>query len=507
MDFMDSSSTSCSIGAGGGSQFRGKKITLMGLGLLGRGLGDARFLAAAGADLIITDLKTEAELAPSIAALADVRGPDGAPASIVYHLGEHRREDFEGRDFILRAPNAPLDSPFLARARSHGVPVEMDASLFVKLCREKFSGAGASVHGSAGARGVTIVGITGTRGKSTTTHLIYEMVRAAFASGASTDVPRRGVYLGGNERDTATLPLIEKVVAGDIVILELDSWQLQGFDEGRVSPAVAVWTNFMPDHMNYYHGDMDRYFADKAAIVRFQRAGSDDLFIAPREIKERVESKFFAGGALPGNWVAPADLSDIADWEIALPGEHNRANAACAVAAARALGVSDEIIKKVLKTFTGLPGRLELLGEKNGVAYYNDSNSTTPDATIAALRALVGSSSPKTAGRPIVLIAGGNDKELDFAALARELADMHVKKSLKAVVLFEGKASEKLKALLPVDFPAPTMAATMPAAFEAARALAAPGDIILLSPGATSFGIFKNEYDRGDQFGKAFEDL
>jgi len=450
--------------------FRGKKITLMGLGLLGRGIGDARFFASQGAELIVTDLKTEAELAPAIAALAEF-------PNIVYHLGGHRLEDFDGRDLIIRAPNAPLDSPFLAHARAHGVPIEMDAALFVKLCGKKFSG---------GAGGVTIVGVTGTRGKSTTTHLIYEMARAAG----------RQTYLGGNERDTATLPFIEKVVAGDIVILELDSWQLQGFEEDRMSPHIAVWTNFMPDHINYYHGDMDRYFADKAAIARFQRAG--DFFIAPREIKDRIEAKILNGATLAGKWVEPADGGGAADgWEIALPGEHNRANAACAIAASRCLDISDDVIKTVLKTFTGLPNRLELLGEKNGIAFYNDSNATTPDATLAALRTLV--------GHPIVLIAGGSDKELDFTELAHELAKLHVKKSLKAMVLFEGKASEKLKALLPKNFPAPTMASNMQTAFEAARAAATPGDIILLSPGATSFGIFKNEYDRGDQFRRAVE--
>ncbi len=493
MDFMDSSLTN-SGAAVGAARFRGKKITLMGLGLLGRGLGDARFFAAAGADLIITDLRAETELAPSIAALADVRGPDGAPARITYHLGGHRLEDFEGRDFILRAPNAPLDSPFLAHARELGIPVKMDASLFVELCREKFPG-GDDGAAASDARGVTIVGITGTRGKSTTTHLIYEMVRAAFGGGA----PAQNVYLGGNERDTATLPLIEKVAAGDVIILELDSWQLQGFEESRVSPDIAVWTNFMPDHMNYYHGDMERYFADKAAIARFQRPESGDAFIAPEEIKQHIETAFLGGVAVPGLWIMPARLDPL--WEIALLGEHNRANAACAISAARALGVSEEIIKKVLKTFTALPNRLELLGEKNGVAFYNDSNSTTPDATIAALRALV------QQNRPIILIAGGSDKDLDFAALAHEIADLRVKKSLKTLILFEGKASEKLKTLLPADFPAPTMAATMPAAFAAARAAATPGDIVLLSPGATSFGIFKNEYDRGDQFREEFASL
>lgn len=199
-------------------QFAGKKITLMGLGLLGRGIGDARFFAAAGAELIVTDFKTAEELAPSIAALK------GFP-NITYHLGGHQLADFENRDLIIRAPNAPLDSPFLAHARKVGISIEMDSSLFAKLAMAS----------------VTIVGITGTRGKTTTTHLIYEMARAAALETQSAlqaktiaQKPReKNIWLGGNERDTATLPLIEKVHAGDIVVLELDSWQLQGFAEDR----------------------------------------------------------------------------------------------------------------------------------------------------------------------------------------------------------------------------------------------------------------------------------
>ena len=142
-------------------QFAGKKITLMGLGLLGRGIGDARFFAAAGAELIVTDFKTAEELAPSIAALKEF-------PNIIYHLGGHQLADFENRDLIIRAPNAPLDSPFLAHARKLGIPVEMDSSLFAKLAMTS----------------VTIVGITGTRGKTTTTHLIYEMARAAALANA-----------------------------------------------------------------------------------------------------------------------------------------------------------------------------------------------------------------------------------------------------------------------------------------------------------------------------------
>lgn len=425
--------------------FKGKKITLMGLGLLGRGIGDAEFLAEEGAELIVTDLKNEAELAPSIARLA--RFPN-----ITYHLGGHRLEDFEGCDFVLRAPNAPLDSPYLAHARNKNIPVEMDASLFAK-------------HSPA-----TIVGITGTRGKSTVTHLIYETLKSGG----------KNVFLGGNERDTATLPLIRKVTAGDIVVLELDSWQLQGFEESRISPNVSIWTNFMPDHMNYYKGDMERYFQDKAAIARFQKAG--DTFIAPKDIKDRIEARF---GPLSAQCITDPALPH--DSELGIAGEHNKKNAALAYAAARALGISDEIIRDTFKKFKGLPGRMEFLGEKSGIAFYNDSNATTPDATLAALAAL----SPQK--RPIILIAGGSDKELDLSKLAPAI------EATKHAVLFTGKATEKLQGLFSKDFMFDT-ASNMDEAVKKALAAASAGDIILLSPGATSFGIFKNEYDRGDQF-------
>jgi UDP-N-acetylmuramoylalanine--D-glutamate ligase len=434
--------------------FKGKKITLMGLGLLGRGVGDAEFLAACDVEeLIVTDLKTEAELAPSLERLKDF-------PNVTYHLGGHRLEDFENRDMVIRAPNTPLDSPFIARARERGIPVEMDASLFAKLSP------------------ATIVGITGTRGKSTVTHLIYEMARAAG----------KDPFLGGNERGTATLPLLAKTDAKNTVILELDSWQLQGFEDAKISPHVSVWTNFLPDHMNYYKDDMDRYFRDKSAIARFQKPG--DVFVTTKEIKEKIESRF---GTLAAACVTDPALPE--DWEIALPGEHNRRNAAFARAVAQVMGIADEIIKNVLKNFSGLPGRLQLLGEKNGVAFYDDGNSTTPEATIAALKTLA------PLGRPIILVAGGSDKELDFSALVPEI-EAHVKK----LVLFDGKATDKITALLSKNFPS-AAAANMDEAFAAALAAASPRDIVLLSPGATSFGIFKNEYDRGDQFKAAFEKL
>ena len=162
--------------------FKGKKVTQMGLGLLGRGVGDAAFLAECGAKLIVTDLKTEEELKPSLSKLRKYK-------NITYHLGGHRLEDFRDRNFILKAAGVALDSPFIAEARRHRIPVEMDASLFAKLA----------------PKDITIVGVTGTRGKTTTAVLTYEILKSA----------RKKVFLAGNIKDTATLPLLKKVKSGD----------------------------------------------------------------------------------------------------------------------------------------------------------------------------------------------------------------------------------------------------------------------------------------------------
>ena len=226
--------------------FAGKKITVIGLGLLGRAAGDIEFLAECGAELIVTDKKTKAELAESVARLS--RFPH-----IAFILGEHRLEDFRGRDFVLKGAGIPLDSPYIAEARKNGVPIEMSTALFVRLS------------------GVTAVGVTGTRGKSTTTHLIYEILRLSG----------KKVLLGGNVRGVSTLALLPHVTTNSVAVLELDSWQLQGFHESKISPHISVFTNFLDDHLNYYKNDTDLYFEDKTAIFRYQK-NTDFLVAGPR---------------------------------------------------------------------------------------------------------------------------------------------------------------------------------------------------------------------------------
>src|SRR3989344_1971829 len=218
--------------------FKGKRITILGLGLLGRGVGDVAFLAKCGAKVLVTDKKNGSELAASVEKLKHY-------SNVQFKLGGHGPEDFKHCDMVLKAAGVRLDSPEVAVAREAGIQIAMATALFAKYAAEA---------------GVTIVGVTGTRGKSTITHMLYhclveadkhlDLNRAKGAVGRT--IRQRRIVLGGNVRGLSTLALLPEVKAGDIAVLELDSWQLQGFGELNISPHVAVFSNLMPDHQNYY---------------------------------------------------------------------------------------------------------------------------------------------------------------------------------------------------------------------------------------------------------------
>lgn len=454
-DFVASFAFVCSYSTiaamkGYAKYFAGKQITMLGLGLLGRGLNDAKFLAECGAKLVITDVKSKKELATSLDELKQYAG-------IKYVLGEHRLKDFETGDMVLKAARVSLDSPYIAKARKHSIPVEMDASLFARL-----------------AEGVTIIGITGTRGKTTTTHLIHEILKASG----------KRVFLGGNIRGMATLPLLKRVKKGDIIVLELDSWQLQGFGEAKLSPHVAVFTNFLDDHLDYYHGDRNAYFQDKANIFKYQKKG--DIFIAGSQAISRIERKYKADAKR----VIVVEAKNVPrTWRLRVPGEHFRANAALAVMVAKKLGVSASVIRSVVENFAGVPGRLEHVRTVRKIAVYNDTCATTPDATRAALSAL-------GKNQNIILILGGHDKKLDMKKLIAEIS-MYC----KAVVLLAGSGTDRIRAAVHKHKKlAVSDMATLPDAVSMAFEKAVEGDIVLFSPAFASFGMFKNEYDRGDQF-------
>ncbi len=442
--------------------FKGKKITMLGLGLLGRGVGVAKFLSQCGAVLIITDLKDPKVLEPSIKKLK-------AFPNIQFVLGGHNLADFQSCDMVIKAAGVAPDSPYIKEAKKNKIPVEMDASLFAK-----FSPA-------------TLVGVTGTRGKTTTTHLIHHiLLKANLIQNSKFKIQNSGrVYLGGNIRGIATLPLLSKVRKGDIVVLELDSWQLQGFGTIKLSPHIAVFTNFLFDHMNYYKGNMDAYFRDKVNIFKYQKTG--DILVFGSE-KLKVKSEKFGIKSK----VCVAKRSSVPQsWKIKILGEHNRENIACAIVVCRALEVSEQDIKRGVETFAGVSGRLELVRTVGGVRYYNDTTATTPDGNRVALTTLEEKNT-----KNIILIAGGANKGLDYTDMAKL-----IHKIVKGLILIKGEASQKIIEKLPQKHTYPIdIVSSMKDALKIAHAYACTRDSILLSPGAASFGVFKNEYDRGDQF-------
>jgi UDP-N-acetylmuramoylalanine--D-glutamate ligase len=436
--------------------FEGKKITLLGLGLLGRGVGDAEFLANCGAHLIVTDVKTDAELAESVRRLKTV-------PNIEFHLGGHTEKDFIDADLVIKAAGVPLNSKEIAIAKEHDVQVAMSTALFAKYATES---------------GATIVGVTGTRGKSTVSQMIFHSLQRA----------KRRSHIGGNVRGVSTLAMLPEIESGDIVVLELDSWQLQGFGDLQISPHVSVFTNLMPDHLNYYSSSitpdgvrtgMEEYFSDKANIFRYQH-GTDFLFTG-KDIFEKVSAM-----QPPASPQVPPSIPT--DWKLKLIGEHNRENASFAVAALRALQLSDEEIKDGVGSFEGVEGRLQFVREANGIKIYNDNNATTPEATIVALDAL---------GTDVTLITGGSEKGLDLKELVSSIKAHGSRVILLTHENYKGSvrlAAELRAADVPFD-EAPGIQQAVDLAVNNKKE-----GTILFSPAFASFGMFKNEYERNDRF-------
>lgn len=446
--------------------FKGKRVTVMGLGLLGRGIGDAAYIAEAGAaEVVVTDLKTRDQLALAVAQLESL-------PNITFVLGEHRLADFENRDVIVVAAGVPVDSMYLAHARTQRIRLVQSAALFAEISK------------------VPVIGVTGTRGKSTVTHMIHHVL--AVTTGEE-------ILLGGNIRGVSNLQLLKQVKEDSLCVMELDSWQLQGFGWAGISPTIAVFTTFMPDHLNYYERGgktrdeaMADYFTDKAQIFLHQEESG--TFITTPAVFEWVKT------VLPketlGQEIVLADTSVLPeDMLLAMPGEHNRLNAALAYEALKAVGLTDEEIFDGLATFPGVEGRLQLVATVANVRIYNDNNATTPQATIAALTAL------DQGNKNIILIAGGADKQIDVTELAYAITA-----HCKNVFLIPGSGTDNLLGYLDGGDLGVSVMADLKLAFAEATRLAAAGDIILFSPAFSSFAQYKNEYERNDEFMRLVSD-
>jgi len=434
--------------------YKNKNVLILGLGLLGRGLKDAIFFAQQKANVVVTDLKTAKQLKNSVDQLKKYK-------NIKLVLGQHRKQDINQADLIIRNAGVPLKSQYLQHAFKQNKKIEMDESLFAQYCP------------------CPIIGVTGTRGKTTTATLIYELLKKTS----------KKVYLAGNIQGTATLPLIKKVTKNDLVVLELSSWQLQGFGWNKISPHIAIFTNIFPDHLNRYKGMKD-YIADKKLI--YQNQTKNDFLIinqdnlATKKLAAEAKSKtmLFSAADVPKNW------------QLNILGQHNLENIAAAIKVAKIFKIKTPTIKKVIENFRGVEHRLELVKTIKGINFINDTTSTTPVAGQKALAAV---------DKPIILIAGGAQKNLDLTDFAKDIV-----KKVKAVILLSGTATPDLKNKI-IKFKGQDKIQgeflNFKAAIKKAYSLADTSDTVLLSPGCSSFGLFINEFDRGEQFKRIVKNL
>lgn len=462
------------------NDLKGKKITVMGLGVHGGGIGTVRFLSWAGAKVTVTDIKSKEELAPSLEKLKDLK-------NITYIFNQHRPEDFSNADMVVKTPPAPWSNKYIKLALENKVPVEVDSSLFFKLCKN------------------TIIGITGTKGKTTTSTLVYEILKTA---------EKNPIKVGIGQ--ISALDKIKDLKKESLVIFELSSWRLSALGRHKISPKVAILTNIYPDHLNYYK-NMEEYIKDKKYI--FQNQKTDDfcainwddevLNKLDGEIKSNIikfsKNKTNHGRSVYANegviyvndGIDEKKVMEVS--EIKLKGSHNIYNVLASISAAVAIGIDLKSIKKAISEFKGVAHRLEMVRELDGIKYYNDTAATMPEAAISGINSF---------SEPIVLICGGSDKNLNMSELGGIIPE-----KIKSVVFLKGQATDKLinavRKNLPIENSKKNflIVESMEKAVEMARAEAVAGDIVLLSPGAASFGMFQNEFDRGDKFKRAVNAL
>jgi len=482
---------------------KGKRVVVMGLGLYGGGRAAAQWSFEQGAATIVTDVKDETALRDSVVALNKsarayrLAHPEQELISITYALGGHREQDFASADLIIQNPGVPRESPFLGIARDNGIPIHNEVTLFYLL----------TPH-------TPKIAVTGTRGKSTTSALLYHILKSHYndtvlvgVAGTPDSYSFLNIITSAREHEQRGSPLT--------VVMELSSWQLELFEEYHCHPWISVITNVLDDHLNRYPS-FEAYRDTKKLIYQYQEKSEYTVLNHDNEY-----TRAFGQAGVPGTlvWFTRAKkltgggcfidgsslhctegeknefLCDLADTYKDRP--HMVENILAASAGALCAGVTQKILCKTIDSFSGLPGRLELVREISGRAAYDDTTATSPDATRAALRSLGGNGDPR-----IILIAGGADKNCDYALLGADIA-----RYCRALILLSGTASPRIATSLGPFSNTIAFANSMKEAVEKAWSISREGDILLLSPAAASFGMFVNEFDRGRHYREALEEL
>lgn len=421
-----------------------KRVTVAGLGQFGGQVAAAQWLAAQGARVLVTDKEPADKLADSLRQL------DGLP--ITFRLGEHRAEDFSQADLIVASPAIPPRNEYLKAAREAGVPITTEIRLFIERCP------------------ASIVGVTGTKGKSTVTDMIGHILQT-----------RGTAWVGGNIGRPLILKL-GQIEPNDWVVLELSSYMLEHLGAMHWSPKVAVVTMLAADHLEW-HGSKEAYIAAKSNIVRFQKPG--DVAVLCEE-----HAPSLALAQMTQARIVPFGIEGRQPIPLKLRGRHNQLNAQAACATAEALGIGRDISAAALADYRGLPHRLELVHSEAGVEWYNDSIATIPEAAVAAL-----DSFPE---RRVIQIVGGHDHGLPIDEMCEALL-----RRAKSIICIGKAAGRIVEAMARQGLAggAPVYAGqTLPDAMRQALKLAAPGDVVLLSTGFKSYGEFTNFEKRGEAF-------
>lgn len=469
-------------------------VTVMGLGRFkqGSGVGAAKWLMRHGAQIVITDLKSEEELQESIDEVMKWYSKyrktyDNEIYQPIFVMGEHREEDFEGVDMVVQNPGVPRESKFVQYAKKQNVKVESDVSLFFRFCP------------------FPIYAITGTRGKSTTSALFGTMLKKNHP---------KTVVAGNITR--SPLEDLDWLLEEDEpvpIVLELSSWLLESLETVDTGPEIAILTNAYKDHLDRYDS-FASYVAAKQMIFKDQTPDQKaivnyDLEITRKTGREKVKSQLhwfsmepleegLYGASLDGDTLRyrlkdeEGELCRVDD--MALQGDHNIQNALAAAMGAVLAGVEPEQIKEALGEFTGLEGRQETVREWNGITFINDTTATSQEGVNAALNRF-------GEHADIVLITGGTAKGLTYEEMGKT-----ARETCKYIVYLEGSATAQIKEAIGDSVPSVTTG-SMREAVEAAAKAAEEGDVVILAPGTSSFGMFKNEFDRGGQFVDAVKNL
>lgn len=474
------------------SNWTGKRVLIVGGARQGQAA--ARWLTRHGARVTLNDQRPLEEMRAAQSALADL--------PVTWVLGSHPLDLLDETEVVCLSGGVPLTNPIVSQALKRGIQLTNDTQLFLEIvpCRT--------------------IGITGSAGKTTTTTLVGRMaskekdeIRRMKAEERS-DSPvilHPSAFVGGNIGDPL-LNYVDDMQPGDLAVLEISSFQLE---QMTISPNIAAILNITPNHLDR-HATMAAYTAAKARILEFQTAqdtailGRDDT--GAWNLRPKVRGRLYSFGFSPmpeggqGTFLRQGmiylrtpdtETALLAESSVQLRGDHNRLNVLAACALACAAGLSVEAIRAGIQDFHGVAHRLELVREWNGARWYNDSIATTPERSLAAIRAF---------DEPIVLLLGGRDKNLpweELAALLHERVDH--------VVLF-GEAADKINSALGVAVPGGrpfTLArcAGLEEAVQAAAGVAEAGDVVLLSPGGTSFDEFRDFEERGEVFRKWVSEL